>query len=1012
MKKILLGLVILSLISFGCGLRTEIIPGPERKGADIKVTDLPAEAAPDSGDLTVIVHDPLTVPVTKKATLANIAGALTTILQPYNANLTIYAAITPSADVQTLLGSADQATLRINLGLIIGTNVLAPDGTGSSLTGISAAQVGAATAGHNHLGTYQPLNANLTGIAALSCTEGQGPEMLSGVWTCAAWGSGGGAGYSTILDEGVGLAQRSIFNFIGSGITAVDNPGSTRTDISIHTSLNNLVNETGTGIPKKTGAATWGIAAAGVDYAAAVHNLIDTTNHPVTGLTTGHFLKALSGTTYGFAVHGLSYTDVGAAASAHVHTGVYQPLATHLTELAALVCASGEIPKADAGGIFICSADSTGGTPTFDTVATGTNTTATMTVGAGATVTYGSTGIVNARQYQGIEAVTATEFGYISGVTSPIQTQFTGKAATIHNLIDTTNHPVTGLTGGYFLKALTPTTYGFAVHGLTYTDVGAAASGHDHSGTYAPIAHAVNASTYGYGDATNAGHLRVGTGLSIATGTISVAYGTTGTTAAVGNDARLSDNRTPLAHVLNSASHTVSGLTTGHFLKATGAATFGFAAHGLTYTDVGAAATSHAHAGEDITSGSIDGDRLPALSTTKKGGVPATATPSGKYLRDDDTWATPIGAGDLLANGTVPLTADWDMGNFGIIAKSFDTKKTSGTAGTVCAYTSSTTDIFGICWEGDDTHRTANLLFKFPNVDPTANQVMMFSAPVAGRSTITWGTPATTALKLSDFAATTSAELATIISDENGTGKLIFSAGTLNVASGKTLTVNNNITLTGTDGITLAIGGGGTLGSAAYTAATAYQPIDGILTSLSALTVSAGSMLYGSGATDGLAVLAAGATTAILVGGGAAAPVWTTATGSGAPARGTSPILTTASVTPQVIDASADCSPTAAALSNARVSNYGQTTANVSITGPTLASGMNFIMIVGTTQAGNYWRYTSTGANIYLDAGTAKTYIGFAAPAVGNSIACFSFRTGASDYSLKCTTLAGTSTSG
>jgi hypothetical protein len=43
------------------------------------------------------------------------------------------------------------------------------------------------------------------------------------------------------------------------------------------------------------------------------------------------------------------------------------------------------------------------------------------------------------------------------------------------------------------------------------------------------------------------------------------------------------------SHVLDGADHTVSGLTTGHFLKATGAATFGFAAHGLTYSDVAAA---------------------------------------------------------------------------------------------------------------------------------------------------------------------------------------------------------------------------------------------------------------------------------------------------------------------------------------------------------------------------------------------------------------------------------------
>jgi hypothetical protein len=45
-----------------------------------------------------------------------------------------------------------------------------------------------------------------------------------------------------------------------------------------------------------------------------------------------------------------------------------------------------------------------------------------------------------------------------------------------------------------------------------------------------------------------------------------------------------------VAHQLDGASHTVSGLTPGHFLKATGAGSFGFAAHGLGYGDVGALA--------------------------------------------------------------------------------------------------------------------------------------------------------------------------------------------------------------------------------------------------------------------------------------------------------------------------------------------------------------------------------------------------------------------------------------
>lgn len=109
---------------------------------------------------------------------------------------------------------------------------------------------------------------------------------------------------------------------------------------------------------------------------------------------------------------------------------------------------------------------------------------------------------------------------------------------------------------------------------------------------------------------------------------------------------------TPAAHALDGALHTVAGLTTGHFLKATGATTFGFAAHGLSYGDVGAAAASHAHAATDITSGTLDGDRLPGLSSGKKGGVPATGTPSGLFLKDDGTWASAGVAAHAMLSAT------------------------------------------------------------------------------------------------------------------------------------------------------------------------------------------------------------------------------------------------------------------------------------------------------------------------------------------------------------------------
>lgn len=52
-------------------------------------------------------------------------------------------------------------------------------------------------------------------------------------------------------------------------------------------------------------------------------------------------------------------------------------------------------------------------------------------------------------------------------------------------------------------------------------------------------------------------------------------------------------------------------------------------------------------------------------------------------------------------------------------------------------------------------------------------------------------------------------------------------SGTLTLGASKTLTSSNTLTLAGTDGSTLNVGTGGTLGTAAYTAATAYAPAAG-----------------------------------------------------------------------------------------------------------------------------------------------------------------------------------------
>ena len=99
---------------------------------------------------------------------------------------------------------------------------------------------------------------------------------------------------------------------------------------------------------------------------------------------------------------------------------------------------------------------------------------------------------------------------------------------------------------------------------------------------------------------------------------------------------------------------------------------------------------------------------------------------------------------------------------------------------------------------------------------------------------------------------------------------------------------------------TLARSGAGDLtieGNAIYRAGGTDVPVTDGGTGRSTSTTAYGLIAAGTTATGAHQTLAAGATTEVLVGGGASAlPVWTAATGSGAPVRATSPTLTTATL--------------------------------------------------------------------------------------------------------------------
>jgi len=132
----------------------------------------------------------------------------------------------------------------------------------------------------------------------------------------------------------------------------------------------------------------------------------------------------------------------------------------------------------------------------------------------------------------------------------------------------------------------------------------------------------------------------------------------------------------------------------------------------------------------------------------------------------------------------------------------------------------------------------------------------LVAPPIAGTATVTLpsvtGTLAILGNPLSQFAATTSAQLAGVISDGVGTGSLVFATSPTLITPD--LGTPSSLTLTNATGLPVAGGGTGRA-----TSTTAY-----------------GLIAAGTTATGAHQTLAAGAITEMLVGGGAAAlPAWT-----------------------------------------------------------------------------------------------------------------------------------------
>jgi hypothetical protein len=138
---------------------------------------------------------------------------------------------------------------------------------------------------------------------------------------------------------------------------------------------------------------------------------------------------------------------------------------------------------------------------------------------------------------------------------------------------------------------------------------------------------------------------------------------------------------------------------------------------------------------------------------------------------------------------------------------------------------------------------------------------------------------------------------------------LTSTTGTFTLAAGKTFTVNNTLTLSGTDASTLNIGTGGTLGTAAYTASTAYIS--------STLMTTLGDIIHG-GASGAATRLAGSAVTGQyfltenVIASAAVAPTWQASTGTAGSnvVLATSPTITTPKIDSITTTTGAAATPT------------------------------------------------------------------------------------------------------